>query len=243
MNEGAIGISELIINNKEQIVTTKLEIVYNVLRENILSGNLEPGTRLIITKIAQELGVSEIPVREAIRSLEAQGLVTMTPHTGAQVAKFDAKDVEEAMEVRSILEGYAARTAMPYITKDIINQLKECTNQMKQRANEGDFGEFGILNRRFHQIICELTPNKRLYKMIINMLNEFERTRAVFGLSKKRSQDSINEHEAILEAIAEKNADKVEFLIREHRQRVGNVLVNVINESKQDRRSKKEPSR
>lgn len=229
-----IAISQLLIHNKEQVVTTKLEIVYNVLRENIISGNLEPGTKLVIKRIAQELGVSEIPVREAIRSLEAQGLVTMTPHSGAQVAKLNAEDVEEIMEIRSILEGYAARTAIPHVTNEVVEQLRKCIEEMQKCVDEGDFVEFGVLNRKFHQIIYKLTPNKRLYKMINDLLNEFERTRSVFGLSKKRSEDSIREHKAILEAICQENGDMLELSIREHRQRVGQILAHVG--AKQDKK-------
>lgn len=232
--------SDLEFRNKDQVVTTKLELVYNVLRENIMSGNLEPGKRLVIKKIAQELGVSEIPVREAIRSLEAQGLVTMAPHAGAQVAKFNAHDVEEIMELRSILEGYAARTAIPNITGEVLAQLKDYLNQMKKRADEGDFVEFGVLNRKFHQIIYELTPNKRLYRMITDILNEFERTRSVFGLSKKRSEDSLKEHTAILEALVEGDGDRVERLIREHRQAVGHILASIVT-SKTRQSSPREP--
>lgn len=223
-------IFNLLANGKQPVITTKLEAVYNVLRENIVSGQLEPGTRLIIKKIAQDLGVSEIPVREAIRMLEAQGLVSMTPHAGAQVATFDIDDIREVTDIRSLLEGYAARTALPFIDQKAIAELEECIEEMVKCVEAGDNVNFGVLNRKFHQKIYEHSPYKRLYKMIYEMWDGSERTRAVFSLSKRRPQESIREHEAILKAIKEQDEDSVERLIREHRQRVGSILIEYLEQ-------------
>jgi DNA-binding GntR family transcriptional regulator len=213
-------------NNKEQFVTTKLEVVYNVLRENIVNGNLEPGARLVIKKIAQDLGVSDIPVREAIRMLEAQGLVTMTPHAGAQVSKFNIDDIQEIVAVRGLLEGYASRTAIPFIQGQVLDELNACLDEMKKCVEEGNLSDFGALNRKFHQIIYDQSPIKRLNKMISEMWDGSERTRAVFGLSKQRPKDSLKEHQDILAAILEGDGDKVERLVREHRRRIGEILIN-----------------
>lgn len=216
----------MMFNNKEQFVTTKLEVVYNVLRENIVNGNLEPGTRLVIKKIAQDLGVSEIPVREAIRMLEAQGLVTMTPHTGAQVSKFNVDDIQEIVAVRGLLEGYAARTAIPFIEGAVLTELNTCLAAMKKCVEEGNLSEFGSLNRQFHQLIYDQSPIKRLNKMISELWDGSERTRAVFGISKQRPQESLKEHQGILAAILEGNGDKVERLVREHRRKIGEIIIN-----------------
>ncbi|MDT8903465.1 GntR family transcriptional regulator [Anaeroselena agilis] len=219
-------IFDLLANGKQPVITTKLEAVYNVLRENIVSGKLEPGTRLIIKKIAQDLGVSEIPVREAIRMLEAQNLVTMTPHAGAQVATFDLDDIREVTDIRSLLEGYAARTAIPFIGDEAIADLEMCIEEMERCIHTEDNVNFGILNRKFHQKIYEHSPLKRLYRMIYEMWDGSERTRAVFSLSKRRPQESVQEHKAILKAIKEHDGDTVEKLIRDHRQRVGSILID-----------------
>jgi DNA-binding GntR family transcriptional regulator len=206
-----------------------------VLRENIVSGNLEPGTRLIIKKIAQDLGVSEIPVREAIRMLEAQGLVTMTPHAGAQVATFDIDDIREVTAIRSLLEGYAARSAIPFIDDADIREFEDYIDEMKRYVEIGDNTNFGILNRKFHQKLYEKSPYKRMYRMIYEIWDGSERTRAVFSLSKKRPQESIREHQAIISALKEKDGDKVERLVREHRQRVGSILIEHLIKAEQQK--------
>lgn len=228
-----VSISDFKLSNVDQPITTKLEVVYNVLRENIVNGNLKPGTRLIIRRIAQDLGVSEIPVREAIRSLEAQGLVTMTPHSGAQVTKLDEDDIKEIMEVRSILEGYAARLAVP-LSPEILDRLRVCMNEMRECVARGEYAQFGIINRKFHKIIYEQAANKRLKKLLNEMFNESERSRAVFGLSQKRSEQALKEHEAIMATLISGDGEKVEELIRIHRQRASQELINclVTDESK-----------
>lgn len=214
-------------DNIEQMITTKLEAVYNILRENIVNGNLKPGDRLIIRKIAQELGVSEIPVREAIRSLEAQGLVTMIPHTGAHVSMLDKNNIREIIETRSILEGYAARSAIP-LSDAAAGELKKCIRDMQKCVKKGDFAHFGVLNAHFHRTLCTQVGNKRIQKMIDALIGEYERTRAVFGLSQERLQKSLGEHEGILEALLAKDREKTEQLVRAHRNRAGDALLATL---------------
>ncbi|MDX9871027.1 MAG: GntR family transcriptional regulator [Clostridia bacterium] len=222
--------NQILFSGKDQFVTTKLEIVFNVLKENILNGNLQPGARLIIKKIAQELGVSEIPVREAIRMLESQGLVTITPHAGAEVVTFDIEDIEEIFNVRGLLEGYAARTALPFITDEIIAELNTCLEEMRQCIKMGDIAAFGVLNREFHRKIYILSPYKRLYRMLFDLWDGAERTRAVFSYAKSRPQESLKEHEEIIKVLMEGDGDKVEQLFRKHKERVGKVFVESIKQ-------------
>ena len=215
------------MNNIDKMVTTKLEAIYNILKEDIITGNLKPGTRLIIRKIASEHGISEIPVREAIRLLEAQGLITMIPHTGAQVALLDKDTIKEIIEARSVLEGYAARFAIA-INKQDIKKLETCINNMRKNAQAGEYVEFGKRNSEFHKIISNYIDNNRIKNMIAEMLNECERTRAVFGLSAERVQKSIKEHETILNLLLEGDPDKVEQFVRLHRQIAGKALLDFI---------------
>lgn len=217
-------------NGKDQFVTTKLEIVFNVLKENILNGNLQPGSRLVIKKIAQELGVSEIPVREAIRMLESQGLVIITPHAGAEVASFNVEDIEEIFNIRGLLEGYAARTALPNITKEIIDDLNKCIEDMRQCVKKGDAAAFGVLNRDFHRKIYALSPYKRLYRMLFELWDGAERTRAVFSFAKSRPQESLKEHEEIVKMLIEGDGEKVEQVVRKHKECVGKVFIESIKQ-------------
>ena len=225
---GAIDISKLKLSNSSQFITTKLEIVFNVLRENIVNGNLEPGTRLILKTIANDLGVSEIPVREAIRMLEAQGLVTMTPHAGAQVSKFNVNDIREIAEIRGLLEGYAIRTAIPFIKGEVLSTLNAIIDEMRRFIEGAENIDYAALNRKFHQTIYEQSPSPRLRKMIAEVWDGSESTRAVFGFSKQRPKDSFKEHQDILAAIIEEDGDKAERLMREHRRRVAEILIKHI---------------
>ncbi len=220
----------------EHMVTTKLEAVYNILKENIVNGNLKPGDRLIIRKIAQELGVSEIPVREAIRSLEAQGLVTMIPHAGAHVSMLDKNNIKEIIETRSILEGYAASSAIP-LSKTTAAEFRACIEEMRECVQSDDFVRFGALNARFHRMLCEQTDNTRIQKIISSLIGEYERTRAVFALSKERLKKSFKEHEAILAAMLAEDREKTERLVREHRMNAGAALLATLENNGRQKRS------
>ncbi|MDR2006396.1 MAG: GntR family transcriptional regulator [Acidaminococcales bacterium] len=206
------------------MITTKLEAVYNILKENIVTGNLKPGERLVIRKTAQELGVSEIPVREAIRLLEAQGFVTMTPHAGAHVSMLDEENIREIIELRSIIEGYAAKSAIP-LSKTEAKELAACIDKMRGCCIKGDYAQFGFFNAKFHAIMYERVGNKRMKKIIFSLQSECERTRAVFSLSPTRAEQSIKEHEEILAVLLAGDKEKVEFLARRHRQRAGKALL------------------
>lgn len=183
---------------------------------------------MVLKSIAKELGVSELPVREAIRMLEAHGLVTMTPHAGAQVAKFNVNDIREIAEIRGVLEGYAIRTAIPFIKGEVLETLKALVDEMK-RFIEGVEGiDYAALNRKFHQTIYEQAPSPRLQKMISEVWDGAESTKAVFDFSKQRPKDSFQEHQDLLSAIIEQDGDKAERLMREHRRRVGEILIKHI---------------
>ena len=209
------------------MVTTKLEAVYNILKENIVNGNLKPGDRLIIRKLARELGVSEIPIREAIRLLEAQGLVTMIPHAGVRVSMLDKDNIREIVETRSILEGYAAVLAIP-LSDPATEALTDCIEEMRECVAQQEFAKFGVINTKFHKILYDQCANKRINKMIDALLNEYERTRAVFGLSQERLKRSLKEHEAILEALVACDKKKTEQLVRTHRLNAGEALLATL---------------
>ena len=229
---------KLMFNRKEQVVTTKLEVVYNVLRDNIVSGNLAPGTRLVLKKIAQDLGVSEIPVREAIRMLEVQNFVTMTPHSGAQVIKFDAEVIREIYAIRGVIEGFAARTAIPFINGKVLDDINKCLDRMNKALEAGNVKEFGELNHQFHELIYQQSPISRLKKMIADIWDGTEKTRTVFRLSNDRPREALQEHYELLDAIVNKDGDKVEQLMREHRQHVAAILIDHLSKAQSDSKNK-----
>lgn len=213
-------------------------MVYNILRENIMSGYLKPGTRLVLKVIAGELGVSEIPVREAIRMLEAQGLVTITPHAGARVSSLLSADVEEMFSIRSVLEGYATKLATPHISPGLMQELESCLLEMEKCIEEKDYAALGLLNRQFHCKIYAASPNMLLSRMISDLWDSSERSKAIFYLSKDRPRQSLQEHREILSAIKAGDGDRAEVLVREQKLRTREVMVEYLRSIEQKENKK-----
>ena len=138
---------------------TKQERVYRAIRERILSGAYGPGYRVVIDALAEEFGVSALPVREAIRRLEAEGLVIYRPNAGAQVAPADPGVFDEEMTVLAVLEGYATALAAPELGTTEIRRLTEINESMVEAMERLDSLRFGRLNQEFHAVIHERCPN------------------------------------------------------------------------------------
>ena len=209
--------------------STKTDVVYKALREHIVNGDLEPGTRLLQKKIAEELGVSEIPVREAIRHLQAEGLVVVTPHSGAEVASFRPEEIEEALAIRGVLEGFAARNAVRRATPGAIAELRSILGDMERCVENDDRASYGILNRKFHTKLYALSPYPKLQKMIEEIWYGAERSRSVFKLAPERLHPSHREHLAILEALEKGDEEQVERLVRLHRSNASRTLLDSVN--------------
>jgi DNA-binding GntR family transcriptional regulator len=145
---------------------TKQERVYQVVRERILSGAYGPGYRVVIDSLATEFEISALPVREAIRRLEAEGLITYRPNAGAQVAPADPSMFDEEMTVLALLEGFATALAAPNISKTDLKRLRDINKQMTAAIENLDSLEFGRLNQEFHSAIYEHCPNPTLVSML-----------------------------------------------------------------------------
>ena len=167
---------------------SKVEIIYENIKKDIISGVYKPGDRIVISKVAKQNKVSEIPVREAIRMLETEDMVETYPHVGPVVTEIKEADVLECYLIRGILEGFAARESVDCMTDEDIENLTKIIELMKKALDNKDLVEYGILNRKFHNYINSVNPHVRLYKMINELWDKWERTRAVFVLSPKRSR-------------------------------------------------------
>lgn len=205
----------------EVIFTTKSEFVFNTIKNRILENTLEPGTELIISRISEELNVSIIPVREALKALESEGLIEMEAHKSARVAEFSVEKLRQIITIRAGLEGYASRLAVKYINDINMEKLEDILRDMKKAMESADSENFNLYNMKFHRYIYQIPPFPMLYDMIINVWDGGKWTRSVFAISPKRMKNSLNEHIQILDAIKEKNEDKVEKLVREHRMNAG----------------------
>jgi DNA-binding GntR family transcriptional regulator len=204
---------------KTEESVTKQERVYRAIRERILSGAYGPGYRVVIDALATEFGVSALPVREAIRRLEAEGLVIFRPNAGAHVAPADPTLFDEEMSVLAVLEGYATALAAPHLGKAEIKRLSAITNSMVDAIGRLDPLTFGRLNQEFHAVIYEHCPNAALVDLLRDVgarLDAIRRT--VFIQIPYRGTESVAEHRRLIALLAEgAPVAKIEAAAREHK--------------------------
>ena len=200
---------------------TKQQQVHEVLRERILGGFYGPGFRLVIDQIAVEFAVSALPVREAIRRLEAEGLVVYRPNAGAQVAPAEPELFEDTMSVLAVLEGYATGQAAPMITPGDLAALEQRTRDMVNAMEGMDALTFGRHNRAFHQIIYDRCPNPTLVAMLRDVDRRLDAIRTtVFVHIPYRGARSVAEHRELIELLrAGASAKRIETAARQHKLR------------------------
>ncbi len=195
------------------------ERIYQALRERILSGVYEPGDRLVIDSLARDFGVSGIPVREAIRRLEAEGLVVYRPNVGPQVAPQDSRLYEEELEVLAVLEGYATALSAPEMGPQDIERLREINSELLGCMNARDSLGFGRQNHEFHRAIYEHCPNRELINEVRQTSERLEVThRIAFEEIPHRGWESIREHQQLIRLIASQASfAEIEAAARQHK--------------------------
>jgi DNA-binding GntR family transcriptional regulator len=198
---------------------TKQERVYRAVRERILGGAYGPGYRVVIDALASEFGVSALPVREAIRRLEAEGLVIFRPNAGAQVAPADPGLFDEEMTVLEVLEGYATALASEQLGKVEIKRLSDLNDQMVEAIERLDPLNFGRLNQEFHAVIYEHCPNAALVGLLRDVARRLDAIRrTVFVQIPYRGAESVAEHRRLIDLITSgAPAAEIEAAAREHK--------------------------
>ncbi len=195
---------------------TMQDIVFTTLRGEILTGRLEPGERLNTIRLAQRLGVSRMPVREALSRLASAGLVEYIPHRGAFVKKLSIEEVIEIYYIRAALEGIAARLAARNLTGSEIARLLELSAEMGRRAAGGHDAEILGINQEFHYIIYRAARSPRLEGLIMQYYQHSSQYRAL-GLDLPGRYDEIlTEHRNIAQALAARDPECAEVAAREH---------------------------
>ena len=182
------------------------DVVFNTLRNAILTGELSPGERLMEIKLADKLGVSRTPIREAIRKLELEGLVVNTPRKGAEVANISAEDLRDVLEVRRSLEVLAISLACEKITEDTLTLLYENIDAFKHSIDAKATSDIASVDVSFHDIIYKSTGNNRLIQILNNISEQMYRYRFEYIKNKEAWNRLVEEHMNIYEAI--KNRDK-----------------------------------
>ena len=198
---------------------TKQERVYREVRERILSGAYGPGYRVVIDALAEEFEVSALPVREAIRRLEAEGLVIYRPNAGAQVAPAEPGVFDEEMTVLAVLEGYATALAAPELGAADMEQLTAINGRMILAMEQMDSLSFGRLNQEFHGLIHQRCPNAALVAMLHDVARRLDAIRrTVFIQIPYRGAESVSEHRALIELLSRgAPADEIEAAARQHK--------------------------
>lgn len=211
---------------KEQVFfSTKVDMIYSQLKEEILNGEIQAGQRLILSQIAQRMGVSEIPVREAIKRLESDYLVDNVPHVGAKVKNMSDKDFSDIYDIRASLEGTTAYLAANAITESGLTKLEELMELAAEAHNQNDWEKFGDIDNEFHNYISKLSGNDRLYSLIMQFRNQTKIASMVFRTSFEYNKVFLKQHRQIFEAIVSKDSYEAMKRAFEHRMYVKSLIV------------------
>ncbi len=190
--------------------------VYDYLREQLLSGKIPPHQHLIEARIAKEIGASRTPVREALHSLELEGLVESIPKVGYVVKPISEEEVEEICEIRAVVEGLAARWAMEKSHKRLVSELKRNISLAEERVRNGYIKSFVDLDAQFHDIISRLSGSKRLLEFGQTLRRHMLRYRVQSIYLTDNVIRAIRGHKGILRAVKKGNPEEVNQAIKEH---------------------------
>ena len=211
------------------------DVVFNTLRQAILKGELKPGERLMEIQLANKLGVSRTPVREAIRKLELEGLVLMIPRKGAEVAEITRQDMEDGLEVRTALEELAVKDACDHITDAQLSELKKASNEFKKALLEGkDLVTCADADMHFHDVILSATNNRRLIQMLNNLSEQMYRYRMEYLKDERTHKTLIEEHDAIRRALKKHDKVKAGAAIRVHIDNQKRSILESLTEKEED---------
>lgn len=203
------------------------DVVFNTLRQGILTGELKAGERLMEIPLAEKLGVSRTPIREAIRMLELEGLVTMVPRKGAEVARISEKDLKDVLEVRKALESLATRLACERITDEQKQQLMLAAKKFEETTRAKDTTAIAVADVNFHDVILNASGNNRLIQMVNNLAERIYRYRLEYIKDEKNHKRLIEEHALIMKYVIEQNADEA---IKYSEIHIDNQEENVLNQ-------------
>lgn len=208
------------------------DVVFHTLREAILHGELKSGERLMEIKLANRLGVSRTPIREAIRMLELEGLVIMVPRKGAQVAQITEKDLKDVLEVRMGLEELAVKFACERITPEQMSKLEQAAREFETQVysvEQEDITALAEADVKFHELIYQATGNQRLVQLINNLREQMYRYRIEYLKDVKIRESLIEEHNAICQALKNRDAQSAYRYTFVHISRQQDTIMKMMN--------------
>ncbi len=208
------------------------DVVFNTLRQAILTGELKPGERLMEIHLANRLGVSRTPIREAIRKLELEGLVTMIPRRGAEVAQITEKSMSDVLEVRRALDALCVELACDRITEEELESLKQACEGFEQAVKTRDVKKIAQADVAFHDIIVKATGNQRLVQLVNNLSEQMYRYRFEYIKDFSQHERLVDEHRIIYESIVNKDKETASTAAQTH---IDNQKRAIIKQIRLDR--------
>lgn len=192
------------------------DVVFNTLRQAILKGELKPGERLMEIALADKLGVSRTPIREALRKLEQEGLVVMIPRRGAQVADITEKDLNDVLEVRIALENLSVEKACKRMTEEQIKKLGLAAKEFERTTAENNLVKLAEADVAFHEIIYQAADNQTLNQVQSNLREQIYRYRVEYLKDEEMRNQLVKEHEQLYLAMKERNVEKAQEISFHH---------------------------
>lgn len=204
------------------------DVVYNTLREAILKGDLKPGERLMELHLANKLGVSRTPIREAIHMLELEGLAVTLPRKGAQVAKMTEKDLQDVLEIRDALDALAVVVACERMDDAGLEALTKAMNDFEIAITNGETRTIVEADEAFHDVIYGMTKNPKLETIVGNMREQMYRYRYEYIKDSLVYQQLITEHKAIVDGLKRRDSEYLKKIMHTHLENQVDAVRKVI---------------
>ncbi|MGG1399009.1 GntR family transcriptional regulator [Bacillus salipaludis] len=201
------------------------EVAYQFIRQKIMEGTFKPSQKLVESELAEIIGVSRNTIKKALLKLEQENLVSLEENKGATIKSFSLEEIINYLEIREILEGLIAKTAATNISDSNLIQLEETVEKMKDHLDNNRFDEYSKCNHIFHNIIYEASTNAQAVEMVQKIKNQLQRLQLKTILVPGRNQDSLKEHEKILNALKAKDGQWSEDAVKFHVSKVRKTIV------------------
>ncbi|UCF30146.1 MAG: GntR family transcriptional regulator [bacterium] len=202
------------------------EDIADSIKRAIIKGKFKPGEKISEGELAESMGISRTPLREAFRKLENEGFIEIIPRKGAVVTEIDAKEAYDLYQIKSALEGLAARLAVGKVKEKDIEKLKKINAELSETIEEYDLESFYRTHCRFHEVFVKISGNNRLIHLISNLNDHFQRYGIASLALPGQYENTIRQHEEIIDAFQRGDERNVEEKVRENVLTGGSVLID-----------------
>lgn len=208
------------------------DAAYDILKVAILKGDLAPGQRLVEHQLGTQMKTSRIPIREAIKRLEQDGLVEKLDKRGFVVKNVSIEEVEETFGIRAVLESYAAYLATEHIDEATIGKLEASIEAYKDAMAQGDMEKLTVVNGQFHETVYRAAGSQKLYSLINNFRDFISRYRRLLLTCQAYAELSLRDHIEMVEAMRAKDKERVESLVKSHISRGKEIIIKEMEEGR-----------